>query len=650
MRPIQLLLLCLLFPTFLTAQQLVPCDDRMYHFSSSGTGNSTLERGVMTSPGDQIEYQVQTIAEDIGLRLNAVGYSVQHRLFYGIEETTLRVWQLDGAGEAIDLGRPLNLDTTLIYQAGTVTPNGKTLVLIGHDPVVAEDVLIHTISLSNNPLYAGTTMILSDEPVHVGDVAFHPRFGYLRGFNAYTKNLVDISTFSGLVTEFGFAGVPGVGNLQALHFDRSGRLFGYGGSSGSASRLYLFDPGNGELLAQKTHTTRFTTDAAACPYRIRVEKQIEPQVVLPCSEVTITYIIHNEAGTGYSSTRLSDTLPDGMIIQEVLKTPGYSQLPGVEGMSQFTSPSFDLLLGTDSLVLRVEVGDLPAGTFASQASFGPLPIALGGMLRSDDPATPAALDATAVEVSAGSDIFGETELPLCPGATITLTPRGSGISYLWNTGETTPAIEVDLPGQYWCEILADCGLYRDTITVVGVPQPPTVSISSNRTTQLGVDLNLFASASVPVASYLWTVDSTAELSCYDCADPVLLGPVNNAMIGVEIISEQGCLARDSAEILVEKASRIYIPSGFSPNADGYNDFFFVQTPSNDYRVRRFLVRDRWGNQVFYREQSTPNSGQEGWDGRFRNLEVPSGVYVYLIEVELPDGRIEERVGELVLLR
>ena len=650
MRPTQLLLFCFLFPSFLAAQQLVPCDDRMYHFSNSGTGNSTLEQGIMTTLGNQIEYQVQTIAQDLGLRLDAVGYSVKHRLFYGIEEGTLAVWQLDGAGEAIDLGRPLNLDTTLIYRAGAVTPNGKSLVLVGHDPVGAEDVLIHTISLSNDPLYAGTTMILSDEPVHVGDVAYHPRFGYLRGFNAYTKNLVDISTFSGLVTEFGFAGVPGVGNLQALHFDRAGRLFGYGGSSGSASRLYLLDPDNGELLAQKTHTTRYATDAAACPYRIRVEKRVEPQVVLPCSEVIVTYLIHNEAGTAYSSTILSDSLPPGVTIQEVLHTPGYLQLPGLEGMSSFTTPPFDLLLGTDSLVLRIEVGDLPTGTFGSQASFGPFPEAFGGLVLSDDPSTPVGADATLLSVNAGGELFATEIIEYCNGDSITLVPGGTGISYLWNTGATTPTLSTDQSGLYWCEILADCGLYRDSITVIEVADPISVSLGGDRTTRLGVSVPLFAATSKTAAEYRWSVNDSTALSCYDCPDPVLTDPLETTRVRVEVVSETGCLASDSIRIMVEQSVDIFIPSGFSPNGDGYNDRFFVNAPSDNYRIERLLVRDRWGNQVFYRENFAPNSGLLGWDGRFGNLEAPSGMYVYLAEIRLPDGRTEELAGEVVLVR
>jgi gliding motility-associated-like protein len=52
----------------------------------------------------------------------------------------------------------------------------------------------------------------------------------------------------------------------------------------------------------------------------------------------------------------------------------------------------------------------------------------------------------------------------CEGDTLRLTP-GSFSSYLWSTGETTPAIEVSRLGQYWVSTNTVCGLKTDMIEI-----------------------------------------------------------------------------------------------------------------------------------------------------------------------------------------
>lgn len=71
----------------------------------------------------------------------------------------------------------------------------------------------------------------------------------------------------------------------------------------------------------------------------------------------------------------------------------------------------------------------------------------------------------------------------------------------------------------------------------------------------------------------------------------------------------------------------YIPSGFSPNGDGINDYFspvFTCIPNN-YEITIF---NRWGEKVFY-----SNSINSSWDGTQKGKSIPLGSYVYLIKVK-----------------
>lgn len=58
------------------------------------------------------------------------------------------------------------------------------------------------------------------------------------------------------------------------------------------------------------------------------------------------------------------------------------------------------------------------------------------------------------------------------------------------------------------------------------------------------------------------------------------------------------------------------------------------------------IFDRWGQKIF----ETVNTEGRGWNGRFNGIEQPQGVYVYIIEVELQNGRLERHEGNVTLIR
>src|ERR1041385_5129573 len=72
--------------------------------------------------------------------------------------------------------------------------------------------------------------------------------------------------------------------------------------------------------------------------------------------------------------------------------------------------------------------------------------------------------------------------------------------------------------------------------------------------------------------------------------------------------------------------RLYIPSAFTPNNDGINDVFGV----NGEGLQNFhiMVYDRWGQVIF--ETTNPH---QNWDGKYKGVQVESGVYTYEIFVK-----------------
>ena len=89
--------------------------------------------------------------------------------------------------------------------------------------------------------------------------------------------------------------------------------------------------------------------------------------------------------------------------------------------------------------------------------------------------------------------------------------------------------------------------------------------------------------------------------------------------------------------------RVYVPNVFTINGDGINDRLVVGGLFiENYKINIF---DRWGNNVF-----ESNNRDLSWDGNLDGKPMPSGVYVYLIEVT---GRSKQRVevtGTVTLIR
>lgn len=99
---------------------------------------------------------------------------------------------------------------------------------------------------------------------------------------------------------------------------------------------------------------------------------------------------------------------------------------------------------------------------------------------------------------------------------------------------------------------------------------------------------------------------------------------------VSVIPAVGnCVFSDSVRVDLITCSEcpLYVPNVFSPNDDGRNDTFQPASACL-FLYYRLNIFDRWGNLVFSGEDP-----ETGWDGRFRDRELPPGVFVWTLEVE-----------------
>ena len=107
----------------------------------------------------------------------------------------------------------------------------------------------------------------------------------------------------------------------------------------------------------------------------------------------------------------------------------------------------------------------------------------------------------------------------------------------------------------------------------------------------------------PTESTIYTLTATDPLT--DCTGTLVVDlEVRNAMCNLE---------------------DVFIPNAFSPNGDGINDVFHVE--SNVIDELELIVYNRWGQEVF-----RANSQESTWDGTFQGKELSPDVYAYCLEV------------------
>lgn len=231
---------------------------------------------------------------------------------------------------------------------------------------------------------------------------------------------------------------------------------------------------------------------------------------------------------------------------------------------------------------------------------------------------------------------------LCPGDTLILDASFQGLAegHQWTGGESTFAITVAQSGLYGVRFeLQGCSYALET-EVLSLPEwiPPvwedTFRICPGDTLTF---------SGQPQPPYRFTVQGSPV------ADTFSLSQTGRFLIGVEP-TPCGVAWTDTLDILLPftpDEQGLRIPNVFTPNNDGTNDLFRIGETSG-LLAYRMQVFNRWGTEVFRSE----DPGQ-GWDGRYKDKEMPSDVYGWLLSAELMIcGERQVRVlrGDLTLLR
>lgn len=201
------------------------------------------------------------------------------------------------------------------------------------------------------------------------------------------------------------------------------------------------------------------------------------------------------------------------------------------------------------------------------------------------------------------------------------------ISPLINFSQVKCDVPVDTipPCQPLFTVNTDCDLVQNTVTWLLTDDP-----CYDETTQINVYYSVMGSDDLQIV--YTTTDTTQTVFVHTGLETIA---------GCYAVTAVDSFGNESPPIQVlcidiDSCSLYSLPNVFTPNGDGYNDFF-IPFPYKFVDKIDLQIFNRWGNIVF--ETNDPDIN---WDGKSKqtNIESSSGVYFYVCNV------YERRLGGL----
>lgn len=253
-------------------------------------------------------------------------------------------------------------------------------------------------------------------------------------------------------------------------------------------------------------------------------------------------------------------------------------------------------------------------------------------------------DSVMIVSSPGNFASVIADTAICPHDSVMLTTSGA-VGYTW-----TPQSGLSNPngGSPWAKPVNDqtyVALARsadgclDTLTVniqvhpaAVLHMPDSVTIFTGESYQITTQTN--------GTKFSWT--PSGGLSGKFIANPVATPEVSTRYV-LTAATEDGCVAVDSIRINLNDNALVDVPNAFTPDGGTNNKLYVLKR--GIVTLKSFRIFNRWGNLVF--ETADINAG---WDGTYKGVPQPLGVYVYTVEGFTDTGKPVIKSGNVTLLR
>lgn len=236
------------------------------------------------------------------------------------------------------------------------------------------------------------------------------------------------------------------------------------------------------------------------------------------------------------------------------------------------------------------------------------------------------------------------------GNIFTASGAPAGSTYVWNT----PAGTTITSGQGTNTISVDWGslsgpvIVVDTNSVGCFSDPVSCTVTANvsplaafDTASSGFTYNFSDVSTGSVTSWSWDFGDGNSSAI---PNPSHTYTGNGLQTVCLTASNNGCVDTTCMVINVDALEFINIPNVFTPDGDGVNDFFYIN--SSGMQEFKLEIYDRWGIKLF----STETPGEK-WDGRTTSgIEAVDGTYYFILTATSISLKDNSTTGFISLLR
>jgi gliding motility-associated-like protein len=251
------------------------------------------------------------------------------------------------------------------------------------------------------------------------------------------------------------------------------------------------------------------------------------------------------------------------------------------------------------------------------------------------------------------------EPPACSGGktciSVDYITGGTGNAYTFqiNNGQRYKpgdCVEVTA-GQYFVSFIDSTGCSVDTLITIDQPEAIKVDLGADVDVQLGLPTPLITAQILSdntIASLVWTPSDSITCILQDCS-VVEANPSETTEYILTVTDDKGCKGSDIITVRVKNIRNVFFPNVFSPNKDGFNDYFQAVIGAGVEKIEQLIIYDRWGNTVFTKSDFVPDpAGTDGWDGTFNGRRLDPGVFIYFASARFIDGKSIEYSGSITL--
>ena len=125
---------------------------------------------------------------------------------------------------------------------------------------------------------------------------------------------------------------------------------------------------------------------------------------------------------------------------------------------------------------------------------------------------------------------------------------------------------------------------------------------------------------------------------------VKVSPTENSFYSVTVSNDIGQKSIHTYSVNIDRTcSALFIPSAFTPNGDGQNDFFKAE--GKGVISMKMYVYDKYGSKVF-----EANNIDDTWDGVYNGQQQGAGMFFYVAEYVDAKGYSHIKKGQVTIIK